>query len=163
SASKSHWGGLRIGWLRASHDLAHRFVSARTRGDLGTAVLEQLVLTELLDAGDAALAARRAEIRAQRDTLATAVREQLGWSFRLPAGGLSLWCELPDSISTRLAVSAPAHGVRLAPGASFGAHGGLERWLRLPYALPAPVLTDGVARLVHAVGSLTGAQVAETG
>ncbi|MFP3599874.1 hypothetical protein SB679_24445, partial [Chryseobacterium sp. SIMBA_029] len=42
SLSKSHWAGLRTGWIRAEEDLIARFVSVRAIMDLGGPVVEQL-------------------------------------------------------------------------------------------------------------------------
>lgn len=156
SAAKSHWGGLRLGWIRASVDLLDRLLSSRFAVDLGAPVLEQLVLAALLEPdGYAALARRRADFRQQRDVLADALREHCpDWTFKVPSGGLSLWCRLPKPMSTRLAVSAANHGVQLAPGSRFGVHGGLERWLRVPFALPADQLAEAARRLGLAVASV---------
>ncbi|TWE13621.1 GntR family transcriptional regulator [Prauserella muralis] len=157
SAAKSFWGGLRLGWIRASEELLDRLVSARWSLDLGSPVLEQLVLAELLADPDPALRARRQEVRGMRDTLAAAVREHCPeWTFQLPSGGLGLWCRLPEPMSTRLSVAAANHGVQLAPGSRFGVHGGLERWLRLPYTQPAARLREAVRRLSLAAASAAG-------
>lgn len=158
SAGKSHWGGLRIGWLRASAEVVNRLVAARRGIDLGSAVFEQLLLTELLTAGSATMRERRALLAAQRDGLADAVRlECPDWSFRLPDGGLSLWCRLPAPVSTRIAAVAQNFGVRVVPGSFFTPNGGFERWLRLPYTRPEEDLREAVRRL-----SLAAASVAET-
>ncbi|MEQ0561701.1 PLP-dependent aminotransferase family protein [Amycolatopsis sp. NEAU-NG30] len=158
SASKTHWGGLRIGWIRASEDLLGRLVSARYAVDLGTPVFEQLVFTELLgDDGWAALARRREDLRGYRDALAGAVQWHLpDWTFTLPKGGLSLWCRMPEPMSSRLAVAAAGHGVQVAPGSRFGVHGGMERWIRLPYALPPEQIHEAVRRLSAAAASVRG-------
>ncbi|MEU3273878.1 PLP-dependent aminotransferase family protein [Saccharomonospora sp. NPDC006951] len=154
SAAKSHWGGLRLGWLRASEELVGRILSARHSLDLGSPVFEQLVLAELL-ATDHILPRRRAVIRPRRDALVAAVREHCPeWTFRIPGGGLSLWCGLPEPMSTRLSVAAVNHGVRIVPGARFGVHGGLERWLRLPYTQEAERLDEAVRRLGLAASTL---------
>lgn len=158
SAAKSYWGGLRLGWVRASADLLDRLLSSRYAVDLGAPVFDQLVLAAMMEpAGYAALAQRRHDFRSQRDVLAAALREHCPrWAFQLPAGGLSLWCKLPEPMSTRLAVSAANHGVQLAPGSRFGVHGGLERWIRLPFGLPPEQLVDAVRRLTAAVASISG-------
>ncbi|WNV91106.1 PLP-dependent aminotransferase family protein [Umezawaea sp. Da 62-37] len=164
SASKSHWGGMRIGWIRATPDLAHRLVSTRTSVDLGTPVFEQLLMAELLTGPDTALRERRAELAVQRDVLIDSLREHCpGWKVRRPSGGLVLWCELDAPISTRIAVVAQSHGIRLAPGARFAAQGGLERWLRLPYALPSDVLRDAVRRLGSVTALVAGSTTAMDG
>ncbi|MEV0065567.1 MULTISPECIES: PLP-dependent aminotransferase family protein [unclassified Amycolatopsis] len=158
SAAKSQWGGLRLGWIRASAELLDRLLSSRFAVDLGAPVFEQLVLASLLEPeGYAALAQRRVDFRLQRDSLIDAVHAYCPeWTFEVPAGGLSLWCRLPEPMSTRLAVSAANHGVQLAPASRFGVHGGLERWLRLPFGLPPDQLLEAVRRLSLAVESVRG-------
>ncbi|GAA2692616.1 MULTISPECIES: PLP-dependent aminotransferase family protein [Actinosynnema] len=157
SASKSHWAGLRIGWIRASTEVVHRLVSSRTALDLGSAVLDQMVLAELLTEPEAGLAERRRHLAGQRDVLMAGLREHLPqWRFDRPGGGLSVWCELDAPVSTRIAVVAQNHGMRLAPGARFGAHGGFERWLRLPFVLPSDVLREAVRRLGLVAAAVSG-------
>jgi DNA-binding transcriptional MocR family regulator len=160
TSSKSHWGGLRIGWIRASEDLLARLSSARFGLDLGSPVFEQLVLAELLTDPEP-LRRRREDVRRQRDTLAEAVRTYCPeWTFRLPAGGFWLWCKLPEPTSTRLAVAAASHGVQVAPGSRFGAHGGLERWIRLPFSQAPDRLTEAMRRIGLAAAAAQGAGAA---
>lgn len=161
SAAKTYWGGLRLGWLRAPASMVGRILSARSGLDLGSPVLEQLALAELLADPEPVLRQRRAEMRSRRDVLV----EQLStrcpdWSFRVPSGGLSLWCRLPEAMSTRLAVAAGSEGLRVAPGPRFGAHGGLERWLRVPFTLSGDRLTEAVRRLGVAAESVREAPAA---
>lgn len=158
SAGKSHWGGLRIGWIRASTDLVNRLLAVRRGLDLGSPVLEQLLFAELLDAGQDGLRERRRVLAEQRDALVDAVRERCpDWSFRVPDGGLSLWCRLPEPTGTRIAAVAQNFGVRVVPGSFFAPAGGLERWLRLPYTRPVADLREAAHRL-----SLAAVSVAET-
>ncbi|SFO01957.1 PLP-dependent aminotransferase family protein [Amycolatopsis rubida] len=158
SAAKSQWGGLRLGWIRASTDLLDRLQSSRFAVDLGAPVFDQLVLAALLEPeGYDVLARRRAEFREQRDITIAALRKYCPeWTFQVPSGGLSLWCRLPEPMSTRLAVSAANHGVQIAPGSRFGVHGGLERWLRLPFGLPREQLPEAVRRVSAAAASVRG-------
>lgn len=151
-ASKSFWGGLRIGWIRAPRDLMPALVSARLTLDLGAPVLEQLALVELLADRDEVLAARRAAVVATRDTLVSALEARLPqWRFQVPQGGLCLWVELPEALSTPLCVAADQRGVVLAPGSQFAVDGGMERFLRLPFTGHAPeVVVDAVERLAQA-------------
>ena len=158
SAAKSHWGGLRLGWIRASEELLSRLSSTRFGLDLGSPVFEQLVLAELLTDPEP-LRRRREDIRHQRDALAEAVRRHCPeWTFRLPEGGFWLWCKLPEPMSTRLAVAAAAHGVQLAPGSRFGAHGGLERRIRLPFSRLPDVLDEAMRRIALAAESVRGSE-----
>lgn len=157
SASKSVWGGLRLGWIRAPHPLVDRLTRARVGLDLGAPVLEQLVLARLL-AGDfdTLLAAHRSRLREQRDALVAALGDTLpDWTFRKPAGGMALWCRLPMAGATALSVEAERHGVLLAPGPSFAPEGGLDRYLRIPYTVPVHDLEEAVRRIAAAWGVVT--------
>ncbi len=153
SASKTYWGGLRVGWLRAAERDLPRLEQARLSLDLGVPVLEQLVLKHLLAQRESLLTHRRTTLRAARDALVSAVRRQLPeWRFTVPSGGLSIWCELPAPRSSALCDAVAPLGVRLAPGSSFGVEGGLESFVRIPFALPPDVLTDAVDRIAAAWG-----------
>ncbi len=152
SASKSVWGGLRLGWIRAPHHLVDPLVRARVGMDLGAPVMEQLVLVRLVTGEfDAVLEAHRERLREQRDALVAALAEQLpDWTFRMPTGGMALWCRLPTAGATALSVEAERHGVLLAPGPSFAPEGGLDRYLRLPYTVPVHDLEEAVRRIAAA-------------
>lgn len=155
SAAKAYWGGLRLGWIRAPQAMIGRLLSARYGIDLGSPVFEQLVLAELLDNAESVLARRRADMRARRDTLVDELHQYCPeWTFWIPSGGLSLWCLLPEPMSTRLAVAAGNLGLQLAPGPRFGVHGGLERWIKLPFTLPAQELSEAVGRLRRAADTV---------
>lgn len=149
--SKPFWGGLRIGWVRAAAPVVQRLAASRVFVDLAGPVLEQLVAVRLLEYADEVVAARRAQLTAQRDALVAALRaEAPQWRFRVPGGGLALWVELDAPISSALTRAAEPLGVRIAPGPRFGLDGTLERFLRLPFARPASDLVEAVHRLVAA-------------
>ncbi|GAA3551425.1 MocR-like transcription factor YczR [Nocardioides daeguensis] len=161
SASKSIWGGLRLGWIRAPHALVDRLTRARVGLDLGVPVLEQLVLTRLLTGDlESLLRGQRARLREQRDAMAGAIAAHLpDWEFRPPTGGMALWCHLPVAGATALSTEAERHGVLLAPGPSFAPEGGLDRYVRLPYALAAPQLVEAVRRIADAWTVVTSRRV----
>lgn len=160
SASKTLWGGLRIGWLRVPRARTEEFGTSRLRLDLGAPVLEQLATAHLLDRYDELLAERRAQLRAGRDVLVAGLAEHLpGWRVRVPRGGMALWCALPVPGSTALAVAARAHGVVLAAGPNFAPTGGLDGWVRLPYALPADQLARVPALLAAAWDDVVSGRV----
>lgn len=149
--SKPYWGGLRIGWVRASAPLVQRLAAARVGVDMASPVLDQLVAVRLLADAPAIVAARRAELAAQRDALVAALRAALPeWRVTVPRGGVTLWAELDGPISSALARAAEEVGVRLAPGPRFGLDGTLERFLRLPFTLPAKDLVEAVDRIAAA-------------
>jgi len=146
--SKAYWGGLRIGWVRASAPLVQRLAAIRVGVDMASPVLEQLVAVRLLDQAGQIVGARRTQLRVRRDALVAALREQLPeWSFAVPAGGVTLWAELDGPISSALARAAEEVGVRLAPGPRFGLDGTMERFLRLPFTLAADDLVEAVRRI----------------
>lgn len=151
SASKTYWGGLRVGWLRAPERDVPRLEQARLSLDLGVPVLEQLVLKRLLARRGSVLANRREGLRSSRGALTEALHRRLpDWRFTVPPGGLSIWCELPSPRSSALCDAVARLGVQLTPGGPFGAEGGLESFIRIPFALPPEVLTDSVDRLAQA-------------
>src|SRR5699024_9420897 len=113
---------------------------------LGVSVLDQLAAVELFGAWDGVLAHRRSELRRGRDVLAAALADRLpDWDFRLPTGGLSLWCRLPDGQSSAHTVAAAAgRGLILQPGSRFGTGHAFDDRLRLPFTRPAAELEAAV-------------------
>ena len=158
SLSKAVWGGLRVGWARGDPALIHRMVSARATSDMSGPLFEQIVATHVLAHLDEILLERRAMIRRRRDALAGALHSRLPeWRYRLPAGGMFLWAELPEPISTSLSLAAGEQDLQLTPGPRYAAAGVLERHLRLPFTL-APAQLE---RAVEILAGLTPAAVTE--
>lgn len=150
SASKIFWGGLRVGWIRADPQTIAALGRLRTTMDMASPVVEQLAVAQLIEGGEG-LGARADMLRARRDHLIGMIDRHLPhWRVESPAGGLSLWAELPRAEATALAALAESHGVRVAPGPRFGVSGAFERFLRLPFTLPEDQLTLGVERLAEA-------------
>lgn len=148
SLSKSHWAGLRTGWIRADETLIQRFAAARTTMDLGGPVVEQLAAAHLVNALSEPLPARLATLRDNRDALLDLIAGHLpDWQGERPDGGLSVWCRLPAPISTALAVVAPDFGIRLAAGPRFGTGGAFEHYLRVPFTLPPEQLETAILAL----------------
>jgi len=151
SASKAFWGGLRVGWIRAPHPRAGDLISARLALDLGAPLVEQLALTHLMGMRTEVLRHHQEQLRASRQALTDALTRLLpDWRYVLPRGGMALWCELPEPLSTALASSAERQGVLLAPGPSFTSDGSHERFVRLPYSRSAEELEVAVDRLALA-------------
>ena len=158
SLSKSHWGGLRTGWIRASEPMIQRFAAARTTLDLGGPVMEQLAAAHLVRALEEPLPALLQSLRRNRSALLGFLAEHLPtWQVAPPPGGLSVWCRLPGPISTALTVLAPDFGLRLAAGPRFGIGGAFERNLRLPFTLPPDKLETAVLALRAAQDKLDAA------
>jgi DNA-binding transcriptional MocR family regulator len=156
SMSKAFWAGMRIGWIRATPALVRRLSAARASLDICSPVLEQLVAVELLAGAEDVLARQRAAALSRRDAFVAALSVHLPeWRVVPPAGGLSLWVELDAPRSTALAAIADRFGLRLAAGPRFGVDGAFERFVRLPFSLPEPVLEDAAARLAVAWRAVT--------
>lgn len=156
SASKSFWGGLRVGWLRADPATVAALTSVKGGEDLGTSVLAQLVTARLLPAIGLARERRRAELGPARDTVTAAVAELFPqWRFGQPAGGASLWVRLPAPGATAFAQAAGRAGVALLPGPTFSCADGLDDHLRISFAPPRPDVLCGLHRLAAAWQAFT--------
>lgn len=153
SMSKTHWGGLRIGWLRAPARLVTELAGQRVATDMGGSVVDQLLALTLLAQAEDLLPARLEQLRRQRAALAAALVEHIPqWTWRLPPGGLSLWVDLGEPVASALAERALEHGVRIEGGAYFATDPGIfEQRLRIPYTTPADTLREAVRRMATAL------------
>ncbi|OEJ34380.1 PLP-dependent aminotransferase family protein [Streptomyces subrutilus] len=152
SLSKTHWGGLRVGWIRATAKMITELTSVRVSADMTGSVLDQLLALPLVEGLERSLPARLAQLRIQREALVGSLqRHTPEWSWRLPPGGLSLWVDLGEPVSSALSERAAAAGVHIGRGARFGVDPGtFEHRLRIPYTLPADRLDEGVRLLAQA-------------
>lgn len=151
SLSKTFWGGLRIGWVRAEAETVRHLTAVAVRSTMAGPVVEQLAACALLDGADAALDELRQQLRERRAVLLGELRSRLpAWRVPEPAGGLVLWCGLPSPRSRALVAAAEGHGLRLAPGPLFGTGHALDDRLRLPYTHAPEVLRAAVALLARA-------------
>ncbi|HEY0258494.1 MAG TPA: PLP-dependent aminotransferase family protein [Lacisediminihabitans sp.] len=155
SVGKTVWGGLRIGWIRAERPLIQRLARIRSAGDLGTPVVEQLLVKNLIDGYDSILELRRGQLRAGRDHLERVLTEAFPeWIVPRPAGGLTTWVNLGAPISSQLTLAARGEGLLLAAGPRFGIDGAFERFLRIPFSYSAEETDRAVAALSAAMASL---------
>ena len=121
SMSKTFWGGMRIGWIRAEPSVLATIRAIRPSIDLGTSVIEQLAAAWLLtERSDDVLPERREILQARRALLIDLLDRRLPEWRPLPGtGGMSLWVQLPAPVQfghVRRSV-APRCGV--APGPRF--------------------------------------------
>jgi DNA-binding transcriptional MocR family regulator len=133
-----------------------RLARERASGDLGTPLLEQLVLVRLLERFDELLEQRRALLREGRATLEAALAKHLPeWDVPHPLGGLTTWVHLGAPVSSQLALAARNEGLVIAAGPRFGMDGAFERFLRIPFSLAPDVIERGVEALAHAWATVT--------
>lgn len=150
--SKIAWGGLRIGWVRADSGAIGRLTDSYQRRQLSVSALDQQVAVAVLADLDRIRQERGEYLRVRRDRLVTDLSTLLPrWEFVVPAGGMSLWCRLPDGQSSTMIVEQAAQrGLRLAPGTRFGTGYDFDDHLRLPFVRTPE-------ELAAAVGLLAGA------
>ncbi len=157
SMSKSFWGGLRVGWIRAERATIATIAALRPSIDMGTPVLEQFAAARLLARRGELLPERRDILRARREFLLALLERHLpDWEPGPGVGGMSLWVRLPAPMSTALSAAASRMGLELPAGPRFGVDGTLERFVRVPYALPEDELSAAIELLARAWHSVTG-------
>jgi DNA-binding transcriptional MocR family regulator len=162
SMSKSFWGGLRIGWIRAERGTLATIAAVRPSLDMGTPILEQLVAARLLENADDVLPERREILRGRRNLLKSLLSQHLpDFQPGTGCGGMALWVQLPSPMSSALSAAASRLGLDLPPGPRFGVDGTLERFVRIPYTLPEDQLAEAVELLARAWRTVTGATAQE--
>jgi len=157
SVGKSVWGGIRLGWIRADRDTIAELARARPPGDLGSPTLEQLVLLELLPRYDELVGERRAMLRQGEHLLRELLSTQLPeWNVPDVAGGLVFWVNIGRPVASELALLARAEGVQIGAGPRFSVDGAFERFVRLPFCYPEPLIrraVDGLERAWQRLGT----------
>ncbi len=146
SLSKSVWGGLRIGWIRASAPLVNRLARLRAVHDLGGNVPAQLAaahLVGMLDELDLAT-----ELKSRHDHLRALLTQHLpSWEVPQIRGGQTLWVRLPEGDGNSFAQAAMRHGIAVLPGSGLDVTGRSDRYLRLHFRAHPTDLTEAVTRL----------------
>jgi DNA-binding transcriptional MocR family regulator len=151
SFSKVLWGGLRVGWIRASRRLVLRLGRLKAAQDLGDGVLDQLAVLTALPRLDEIVAARRRQARERHDVLAGALAERLpDWRIAPCRGGYSLWVRLSEGTGDELAAAALARGVAIAAGSASAPQDLFLDHVRLCFAAPPDLLVEAVDRLAAA-------------
>lgn len=157
SLSKLFWGGLRIGWIRASEEILSRITRLKIMADLGGSLIGQLVAVRLLAEAEKVKAIRRREMRERLNRLTRLLGRHLPeWSWETPAGGLSLWVRIPRGDANAFAQVALRHGVAVVPGSLASPDGGCSDRLRIPYVLEGEPMREGVERLARAWDAYAG-------
>jgi DNA-binding transcriptional MocR family regulator len=164
SVAKTVWGGIRIGWIRAERPLIRKLVAARSAGDLGTPILEQLIVTRLLADMPSILERRNAELRAGRDHLERLLADRFPeWGVPHVHGGITTWVNLGSPVSSQLALAARNYGLLVPAGPRFGIDGAFERFLRIPFSHPTDDIDRAVDALARAWESVQRHPVPDTG
>ena len=154
--------GLRLGWISAGRWRARvamlKFAASRSNERLAQMAAASFIGSP---AYDRYLRRLRATLATQRTQTAQAVARYFPGGTRLtvPRGGLSLWVELPNGLSsTALFHAALAENMVIAPGAIFSNSSRFDSQLRVNCGWPfTPEIDHAFARLGQLVGALGAA------
>jgi GntR family transcriptional regulator/MocR family aminotransferase len=160
--SKALLPGLRVGYLVAPRALSPRLALLRYAADNYTSTLTQAALADLIETGAFERHVRRvrALYEERRGALCRALSEQMpdGVRFTPPAGGNTIWLELPrETDVAAVHAGAAQRGIALHTGAPFAFEGSdaapaADRHLVISFAnLDASRAEACVARLSDAV------------
>jgi DNA-binding transcriptional MocR family regulator len=151
SLSKIFWGGLRVGWIRASRHLLGRLGHAKGVIDLASSLPSQALATAMLRHGHELRRRRIEEARAGLAALADLLAKHLpSWTYTAPAGGLVLWVKLPQGSATEFARMARQHGVAILPGTAVSPSNAGDDRIRIPFSASRTELADAMPRLARA-------------
>ncbi|TDD99917.1 PLP-dependent aminotransferase family protein [Jiangella asiatica] len=151
SASKSFWGGLRVGWLRGDGDLIHHLTVVKGGEDLGTSVLAQLLTASLMPKMALARQQRQESLCRSREILLELLADSLpDWEPTVPHAGASMWIRLPEGSATAFAQHAGRLGVSILAGPTFSCADRLDDHVRVAFAARPEVIVHGLGRLSRA-------------
>jgi DNA-binding transcriptional MocR family regulator len=150
SFSKTYWGGLRTGWVRAPEGIIARLAAAKAAADLGSPPYQQAIVAALVRSSHEEIVAWRSGWARQRyAAMEAALRAFLpGWTWTAPAGGLTIWARRPgDADSGGFAQAALRRGVAVVPGRLLSVTAERSPWLRLAFTLSPDDLETAVKAL----------------
>ncbi len=148
SLSKVVWGGIRIGWVRASAEVISRLARFKAVHDLGSPVISQVMAVKLLNDWESFSCQRHQELQNNLLLMEKHVARLLdGWTWKHPAGGLFLWLQIPKGDARELAQEALHHGVLITPGQTLSVDEQRSRCVRLSYGRSSEEIIVGLERL----------------
>jgi DNA-binding transcriptional MocR family regulator len=151
SLSKSVWGGLRVGWIRAPKTIRERLLHHRARVDLGTAIAAQRVALQIEARLDGLLDERNADLRTKAAHLQRQLAARLpSWWIPLPAGGLCLWARLPLDDASAYVQAAAREGVVVMAGTVARPDRGDDPHIRICFDRSRQILDEATARMATA-------------
>ncbi|NLX44206.1 MAG: PLP-dependent aminotransferase family protein, partial [Chloroflexi bacterium] len=161
--SKTLAPGLRLAWVVAPEEIAHKLVMAKQGVDLHTSGLSQMIAYEFLRRGwlDPQVERIRQTYAARCEAMCEAIDAYFpaGARYVRPDGGLFLWVILPEGIDTaELLRDAAARGVAFVPGAPFFIDGSGANTFRMTYA---SVPADTIRRGIRILGELLHERIAD--
>lgn len=162
SYSKVSFPGLRVGWVIAPQPVIARLAEAKQLSDLHSDQLSQAVLLRFAESGE--LERHLERTRAAGAELLPCVLDACtrylppGSRFTRPAGGMSLWVELPAPLlADSLLRRAAERGVDFLPGRYFSARRPHPRAFRISFGGLTP---DEIVRGLEILGEAARAELA---
>jgi DNA-binding transcriptional MocR family regulator len=157
SFSKVLAPGLRVGWLEAGR-FSDRVEGLKGITSLGTAVLPQLAVADLLESGFYERHLKRLRVRVvdQLARYTSALSEVLPAGARMtrPYGGTLIWIQLPDGKDgTELYRRLLARGIGIFPGEIFSPGRAHRGFIRISCAHP---WSPAIERAIGVLGRLCG-------
>lgn len=155
SFSKTVSPGVRVGYLAGPGGEIAKLAKRANETYISPNMLAESIVLELCRSGglDRNIAFVKDALRARRDALVEALREQIPEAeFVVPGGGYFLWLDLAgDTDTTALLAEAKGEGVAFVAGPDFMIEGGGNS-LRLSFAsVPPERIPEGVARISRAL------------
>ena len=149
SMSKVFWGGLRIGWMRASEPVASHLAGLKTTADLGGAATIQVLAAAMLAEYEQTRAWRNEQLIGSLRAFSEALAAEIGeWRWHEPLGGPHLWIQLPGTDALAFSQRLLRNGVAVVAGPllSFDASSARDR-IRVPFYRPPADLERAVERM----------------
>jgi DNA-binding transcriptional MocR family regulator len=151
SLSKSVWGGMRVGWMRAPAEIIARLARFKSIHDLGSSILPQVMAVTLLNNLDTFLAQRIRELHTRQSCMEEYLTQHLpDWQWHHPGGGLFLWVQLPQGNARDFAQEALRHTVLITQGPMLSVNDEYIRHIRLSHICEIDELLSGLTRLAQA-------------
>ena len=154
SLSKTVWGGLHLGWVRAPASITRQLRTAAAAMGAGPSALDQITAARLLPSLDPVIQRRTRLLTENLQHLEHRLRGigQARLRWHSPAGGVTLWLDLHPRSSHEVVQECARLGVLLEPASTYAVDGRDDRHLRIPFTVPPPTLdrvADALAQVLE--------------
>jgi DNA-binding transcriptional MocR family regulator len=158
SLSKTVWGGLHLGWIRAPAATTRHLRNAADATGAGPSALDQITTAHLLPELDAIIGRRARLLTENLQHLEHRLRDigHPGLRWHTPAAGVTLWLDLHPRSSHEVVRDCARQGVLLEPASTFAVDGHDDRHLRIPFTAPPATLDRVTGALSQALASRAG-------
>jgi GntR family transcriptional regulator, regulator for abcA and norABC len=150
--------GLRIAAVISPSSLMKSLLTVKSLADNGTPLLNQKIFLHYFSS-------LRLQNHLQKIRIALNIRKEImeeelavtDWQWTSPKGGLNLWVQLPEGLSTEsLLTKSIEHSISFVPGQVCDPLKQLSSWIRLSYSYVNEIqLSEGIKRFVNVARSLS--------